>query len=301
MIELRDVDAARIASGLRHSRRDAGITALGMVMTMVVVVEEARADEALAAAREATREHPARLVGVVLGSGRGASSVDAEVGSRSGEAGEVALIRLSGEVVKHPESVVLPLLLPDSPVVVWWPGDAPLAPALDPLGRLAKRRITDAAAVHRGKTRAMLTQCESYAPGNTDLAWTRITDWRALLAAALDHESGRVSAARVTAQRVSPSADLLVGWLESRLRLTVERATSSGQGITEVRLTVSDGEIVLRRTDGALALLSSPGQPDRPVALRRRSTAELLTEELRRLDPDDVYAATVLHLAEAAR
>ena len=36
-----------------------------------------------------------------------------------------------------------------------------------------------------------------------------------------------------------------------------------------------------------------PGQPDRPVALRRREVPELLTEELRRLDPDDVYAATV--------
>ena len=39
-----------------------------------------------------------------------------------------------------------------------------------------------------------------------------------------------------------------------------------------------------------------PGQPDRPVALRRREVPELLTEELRRLDPDDVYASTVKRL-----
>ena len=37
-------------------------------------------------------------------------------------------------MVKHPESVVLPLLLPDSPVALWWPTDAPEDPAADPLG-----------------------------------------------------------------------------------------------------------------------------------------------------------------------
>ena len=41
--------------------------------------------------------------------------------------------------MKHPESVVLPLLLPDSPVAVWWPADHPPDPAEDPLGRLAQR------------------------------------------------------------------------------------------------------------------------------------------------------------------
>ena len=36
-----------------------------------------------------------------------------------------------------------------------------------------------------------------------------------------------------------------------------------------------------------------PGQPDRHVALKRRETSELIAEELRRLDPDDIYRATV--------
>ncbi len=42
--------------------------------------------------------------------------------------------------------------------------------------------------------------------------------------------------------------------------------------------------------------LSSPGQPDRPVALKRRDLPDLLAEELRRLDEDDVYAATARRL-----
>jgi glucose-6-phosphate dehydrogenase assembly protein OpcA len=35
--------------------------------------------------------------------------------------------------------------------------------------------------------------------------------------------------------------------------------------------------------------LCKPGQPDRHVALHRRDTADLMAEELRRLNPDEVY------------
>ena len=116
-------------------------------MTMVIVVDEEGAHDALASARKASHEHPARVIGLILGSARGKPAVNAQIGIGDGWSGEVALIRLYGEVVKHAESVVLPLLLPDSPVVVWWSNDHPDDPAADPIGRLAQRRITDAAAV----------------------------------------------------------------------------------------------------------------------------------------------------------
>ncbi len=296
-IELQDTNSSAIAAALVEARRRAGSPAMGMVMTLVVVVDEDEVDSALKGARDASREHPARMLAVVLGSARGQARVDAEVRTGAGTVGEMALIRLHGEATKHPESVVLPLLLPDSPVVVWWPGDAPADPAADPLGRLAKRRITDAAAAPRGKAKAMLTQCRSYAPGNTDLAWTRITGWRALLAAALDEEEAKVTGASVTGERISPSADLLGAWLADRLKVKVARQTSRGPGITEVVLTMKHGDVRVSRLDGKLATLSSPGQPDRPVALKRREISELLSEELRRLDPDGIYAATVKRLA----
>ncbi len=155
------------------------------------MADEDDAEAAMTAARAASREHPARILGVVVGDGRGAPGSTPRSASASGVSGERALIRLSGEVTKHADSVVLPLLLPDSPVVVWWPGRAPDDPAADPLGRLGTRRITDAASVPTSRARAMLTQCTAYAPGNTDLAWTRITGWRALLAAALDQTRTR--------------------------------------------------------------------------------------------------------------
>ena len=297
MIELVDTNSSQIAAEFVRARLRAGSPAMGMVMTLIIVVPEDHAEAAMDAARQASKEHPARVLGVILGDGRGASQVNAQVGTGAGWTGETALIRLKGEVVRHAESVVLPLLLPDSPVAIWWAIDAPEDPASDPLGALAKRRITDAAATTRGKTKAMETQCASYAPGNTDLAWTRITPWRALLAAALDQHRVKVTGASVTAERISPSADLLAAWLGDRLRVDVARTSSQGPGITEVVLETRAGPIRLSRPDGKLATFSSPDQPDRPVALKRRDLPELLGEELRRLDEDEVYAATVRRLA----
>lgn len=296
MIELVNTNSSQIAAEFVRNRTKAGSPAMGMVMTLVIVVDEEHAHDALQAARQASHEHPARVLAVILGNSRGQAVVNAQVGIGDGWTGEIAVIRLRGEVVKHPESVVLPLLLPDSPVAAWWPADPPEDPAADPLGALAQRRITDAAGATRSKTRAMLNQCAAYTKGNTDLAWTRITPWRALLAAALDQQPLKVRRASVTAERISPSADLLQAWLNDRLKVPVDRANSAGPGITEVVLETKEGPIRISRKDGRLATFSSPDRPDRPVALRRRELPDLLAEELRRLDEDDVYQATAKRL-----
>jgi len=298
MIELTETNSAGIAAEFLRARKKAGSPAMGMVMTLVIVVDEDKAQEAMEAAQEASKEHPARVLGVILGDARGHAVVNAQVGTGSGWSGETALIRLKGEVVKHPESVVLPLLLPDSPVAAWWPADAPHDPAADPLGALAQRRITDSAAATKARTKAIHHQCTAYAKGNTDLAWTRITPWRALLAAALDQHPEKVTGASVTAERISPSADLLVAWLSDRLKVDVSRSSSRGPGITEVVLRTKSGDISINRADGKLAQFASPNQPDRPVALKRRAVPELLAEELRRLDEDNTYAATARRLVK---
>ena len=296
MIELTDTNASGIAAELVRARTRAGSPVMGMVLTLVIVVDEDQAPAAMEAAQAASHEHPARVLGVILGDGRGSGRIDAQVGTGQGWSGETALIRLRGEVVRHAESVVLPLLLPDAPVAVWWPADSPVDPAGDPLGALGQRRITDAAAATRARTKAMLTQCSAYARGNTDLAWTRLTRWRALLAAALDQHPLKVRSATVAAERISPSADLLVAWLHDRLKVTVTRIVSDGPGITEVVLATGEGDIRVSRPSGGLATFSSPDRPDRPVALPRRSLPELLGEELRRLDEDEVYAAVARSL-----
>ena len=206
--------------------------------------------------------------------------------------GETVVLRLYGEVIDHAQSVVLPLLLPDAPVVVWWPVDAPLDPAKDPLGALAQRRVTDTYAAEQ-PVHELAARAEAYAPGDTDLAWTRITPWRSMLAAALDQVICEVSAVEVEGEEFNPSCELLAMWLADRLKVPVKRSLSAGPGLTAVRMETNCGPIVLDRADGSLATLSIEGQPDRAVALKRRETAELIAEELRRLDPDDTYASAL--------
>ncbi|HZX01667.1 glucose-6-phosphate dehydrogenase assembly protein OpcA [Kribbella sp.] len=297
IIDLTDTTSSEIASALLKARRNAGSPAMGMVGTIVVVVDEASHHDAMKAANEAGREHPSRVLVAILRPGKGAPGLDAEVRVGEGIPGEAVLLRLHGELAKVPESVITPLLLPDSPVIVWWPGGGPRVPAEDPLGRLGRRRVTDAAATRRASV-DYSARAEGYAPGDTDFAWTRLTPWRALMAAALDQYPTRVTGAEVSAARGNPSADLMAAWLQSRLKVPVEQRTSRGPGVTAVRLFTPSGQIALTRPDGAVATFSVPGQPDRPVALKRRTTSELLSEELRRLDPDDVYAKTLACMVE---
>jgi glucose-6-phosphate dehydrogenase assembly protein OpcA len=298
-VDLTDTDASKIASALVRARRAAGSPAMGMVMTLVVVTDEQGSAATMKAARQVAAEHPARVLGVVHHDAQGTPRLDATVQVGQSTSGESVLLRMSGELVRHADSVVLPLLLPDSPVVVWWPGVPPDELAQDPLGRLAQRRISDSAAA-RNSAAALLTQARNYQPGNTDLAWARLTPWRALLTAALDQHPVTVNGAEVRAERDNASAPLLAAWLRSRLGVRVDEHVSRGPGITQVKLLTRHGDISVSRPSGGSAVFSIPGEADRPVALRRRQVAELMAEEMRRLDEDDIYAATVKELVAHA-
>jgi glucose-6-phosphate dehydrogenase assembly protein OpcA len=218
--------------------------------------------------------------------------LDAEIRMGETSPGETLLLRMYGLTGQHADSVVAPLLLPDTPVVTWWPGTPPVSPASDPIGSLAQRRITDAAAVDEPR-QCLVTLAVAYKPGDTDMSWTRSTPWRSLLAATLDQPHGTIESATVRAEQGNPTADLIAVWLASRLHVPVENEVSGGPGITEVSFTTSDGNITVARPDGRVAELTRPGQPERRVALHRRDTPELLAEELRRLDPDEIYAESL--------
>ncbi|MEV6160619.1 glucose-6-phosphate dehydrogenase assembly protein OpcA [Streptomyces sp. NPDC052052] len=297
-IDLTETTSSKINQALVSARRAIGTPAIGMVLTLVIVTDEENAYDALKSASNASREHPSRIIAVIKRVSRSPRSrrdarLDAEVrvGTDAGT-GETVVLRLHGELAHHAQSVVLPLLLPDAPVVVWWPEDSPTDPAQDPLGALAQRRITDAYA-SENPIGDLALRARSYTPGDTDLAWTRITPWRSMLAAALDQQHVEVVSATVEGESENPSCELLAMWLADRLKVPVERTMSSGPGLTAVRMETKNGVVVLDRPDGSLATLSMLGQPDRAVALKRRDTSELLAEELRRLDPDNTYEATV--------
>ncbi len=295
IVDLPSTTTVAISKRLVALRQDTGAMALGRVLTLVIVVDEKDAEEAIEAANDASRQHPCRIIAVVLGNRRGQSRIDAQirVGGDAG-ASEVVVLRLYGALTQHGRSVVIPLLLPDSPVVAWWPKDAPSDVAADPIGQMAQRRITDAAESKNPRA-TLKNRAKTYTKGDTDLAWTRITLWRGLLAAALDQPPYEpVLEATVTGGSDSPSTDLLAAWLAQALRCPVQRArTRAGSGMVSVRLERRSGAVDLVRPDGVVATLSQPGQPVRRISLARRATAECLADELRRLDPDEIYEETI--------
>jgi glucose-6-phosphate dehydrogenase assembly protein OpcA len=295
IVDLPSTTTAAVSKRLVALRQDVGAMALSRVLTLVVVVDETAADTAIQAANDASHQHPARIIAVVTGNRRAAPRLDAQirVGGDAG-ASEVVVLRLYGPLTAHGRSVVIPLLLPDSPVVAWWPTTAPKNVAEDPIGSMAQRRITDAAEASSPQAE-MRQRARTYSPGDTDLAWTRVTLWRGLLAAALDQPPFEpVTAATVTGGTDSPSTDLLAAWLADTLRCPVTRARARpGTGMVSVRLEREGGAVDLVRPDGVTATLSQPGQPDRRISLPRRRLAECLADELRRLDPDEIYAETL--------
>lgn len=295
IIELQDTSTREIASELVRARRTVG-PASGMVLTLIVVMGASIHDEALAAARDSATAHPSRVI-VVRYTSQDQPRLDAVVQVGEGIPGDLISLTLSEGLRPHADSVLLPLLLPDSPTVAWWPHDAPLNVSDDPVGVLADRRITDAGTAADGPA-AIIARAQHHTPGDTDLSWTRLTRWRALLAGALDQHLAEVTSADITASPSNAPALLLKAWLENCLDVPVRVIDNDEPGISIVRLATVDGDIVIDRSrDESLALARVPGQPERKVALKRRPLTDLLTEELQRLDPDEVFEQAVRRVA----
>ena len=289
IVDLPDTTTNKVNKKITGLREEGGALTLSRVLTLVISADDHEiADEAIEAANFASREHPCRIIVVVPGDRSAAQPrLDAQlrVGHDAG-AGEVVVLTLAGDLADHAGSVVLPFLLPDTPVVAWWPATAPAVPADDPLGKLAIRRITDA--THGTDPLACIkSRLDGYTAGDTDLAWSRITYWRALLAAAIDqppHEP--ITSALVSGLKDEPALDILAGWLASRIDGPVTRTV----GELKVELT-RPSEIValVRPQTGITATLTRTGRPDALLPLARREARECLAEDLRRLDDDEIY------------
>jgi glucose-6-phosphate dehydrogenase assembly protein OpcA len=304
IIDLPSTTTAAVNRRMVELRQRGGAVTLGRVLTLVIVTDDGDpTEDAIEAANDASREHPCRVLVLARGTKKAAVRLDAQirVGGDAG-ASEVVVLRMYGALADHGASITVPLLLPDTPVVAWWPVGAPPVPAEDPVGKLAQRRVTDATAASN-PTRALAQRRTGYRPGDTDLAWPKITLWRGVLAAALDQPPfEEVTRAVVSGAADSPPTDLLAGWLAAKLGAPVTRTKADlDGGVASVRLERRTGPIVLSRPDGKVAVLTQPGQPERRVALQRRPLRDCLAEELRRLDPDEIYHEALQHLPDVRR
>jgi glucose-6-phosphate dehydrogenase assembly protein OpcA len=290
IIDLPDTTTAAVTKALVRLRDEGGAVALGRVLTLIIDAEAGDVERAVEAANDASREHPCRVL-VLAHDDRTGARLDAQirVGGDAG-ASEVIVLTGSSEMLEHSDTLVMPLLLPDAPIVVWWPNDLPPVPAESSIGRMAQRRITDSLAC-TDPLATLRRLSAGHVAGDTDLAWTRLTVWRGLLAAALDqppHE--KVTHAAVSGHETHPSVVLLAAWLAHALRCPVDVVREKDvKGITKVVLDRASGPVVIERPDGRTALLQQPGQPQRRTSMPLRELRECLSEELRRLDPDEVY------------
>jgi glucose-6-phosphate dehydrogenase assembly protein OpcA len=301
MTTLWDTTGTAVVKELAAQRRTGGAVLSGVALTLVVVADEGRVAEAEEAATHAAAMHPCRLLVVVRRQIEApVPRLDAEVviGGRLGP-GEAVVMRMYGRLALHAESVVLPLLAADAPVVTWWHAAPPQRLATDALGVIADRRITDSAIAEDPMT-ALTTRAEDYAPGDTDLAWTRTTEWRAILASTLDSIAGRrgdavqVRGGRLEGDPRNATAALLAGWLSARCGcpIPVEPSTRhpGDDGVDTVVLQLDqDEEVQVHADRRGGATISQPYRPDSPVALPERVLGDLLGEELRRLDHDEPY------------
>ena len=296
---------SKIARGLVEAQEHYTLTTSRVLTLIVVLNADDEVDAVLDSIRDASHEHPSRVLVVIRGNRRAEPLLNAElrVGGEAG-ASEIVVMHLFGALADNAESVVTPLLLPDTPIVVWWPTAAPPEPARTPIGALGQRRITHAI------TKQDLGNLSSgYTPGDTDMAWGEITQWRGIVASSLDrlpHEA--VQRVEVSGPSNSLAVDLAAAWLHDRLGVPVKRLVTELSGakssadekftIHSVHFFRDTSDIIIDAVEAGSVRVNVPGSPESVVALNTRSSAEILSEELRHLDADKAYAHTLRGLRQ---
>lgn len=292
---LNDTTASAIDKTMIQMRETFGENTIGRVLTLIIIAT-GDIEEPLEAAVAASHEHPARVLVVDADPDAETSGLDAEIRlGRDAGAGEIVILHARGDVLWSLDTLVMALLLPDAPIVTWWPENAPSSPVHDVLGSMSQRRITDSAACAEplGTLKRLR---RGYASGDSDFAWARLTRWRGLVASAYEVPPISVpTKVEVSGSKDNPSVALMAAWLEHTLGVDTQILTPGDDdvdfaGVHSVRLVRKDGTIELTRVDDDSIVMKLPGDDKgQHVTMPRRTLAELVTEELRRLDPDEVY------------
>jgi len=268
----------RELSRLRRSM-DAHALEQGMLVTrasvlnlVVFATRDVHARRAAATVQELASRHPSRTI--VILADRRVEGVEAQLEMhchkpRSEGAREVSyeqiLIRARGDTDDRLASAVIPLLLPDLPVFLWWTETPPMdARGFKDLLALADRFIVDSADFSRPEE--VLRRLHAIARlghgrhGVTDFNWARITPWRDLISQFFDVAMWRPFLDGITGLRIGFVVDaegreihpsqalLLIGWLASRLgwRAVESLAPAEAGGLLAV-LRRPDGERVRMR------------------------------------------------------
>ncbi|MFT4246326.1 MAG: glucose-6-phosphate dehydrogenase assembly protein OpcA [Micrococcaceae bacterium] len=296
IIKLPNTTTTEVGKKLVELRKESGVVALGRVLTLLVVTEKGHEDEAINAAKEASHEHPCRVIVFASNSKKKKTGLDAELrlGSDAG-ASEIVILETAGELIHEKTSLVSNLLLPDSPIVTFWPDEFPGNLSTTSLGKISQRRITDSANADK-PFEALEELAEFYTDGDTDFAWTRLTYWREQLVAVFNSvKNPKVKSITVESSLKSPRSYLLAAWLGLAFKQkAVLKGHKGTEGIVSVTIETTEGKIRISRTKAdEIAELDQPNERPQNINLPHRKLADCLAEELRRMDADEVYGETL--------
>jgi len=256
-----------------HAAEQGHVVARASVLNLVVhASREVHARRAAATIGELAQRHPSRAIIVHADRDR-SKGVEASLAMHchlpaTDAARQVSyeqiLIRARGDSDERLASAVIPLLLPDLPVFLWWTGTPPLDERLfDDLLAFADRFIVDSADFARPDVTlpriAGICASGHGRYGVTDFNWARLTPWRDLVAGFFDVPEWRAFLPHVTGLRVGFAVDadgrdihpsqalLLIGWLASRLgwKATEALAPSEAGGLL-FRMQRADAAIQVR-------------------------------------------------------
>jgi len=251
----RELARQRRSSGAHAKEQGISVARASVLNLVVFATRDAHARRAASTIDDLAMRHPSRAIVVVTDRDRAGHDAELEMRCRLPHSGpsqqvsyEQILIRARGDADRRLASAVIPLLLPDLPVFLWWTETPPFdAPFFDELLTLADRLILDSADFARPDR--TLPRVHSVARaghgryGVTDFNWTRITPWCELVMQFFDVPAWRPYLDTITGIRVGFAVDadgreihpsqalLFIGWLASRLGWTaVEQLAPSEAG-----------------------------------------------------------------------
>jgi glucose-6-phosphate dehydrogenase assembly protein OpcA len=259
--------------GKLRANEDGTLALRSSVLNLIVVTDEASAPEVTRSVSNLAGRYPARAI-VLISDPDGERNVEVGLSAfcnvRSGGAqvcAEQVTIHAEGPPANHLESLSGPLLIPDLPVFLWYPGAfSSYSPEFAAMADLADRVIVDSAA--REDREDSLRELaalidERDVPAVGDLQWVGLSPWRSLLADAFAAPERVGDLEKITSAEVlyAPGGEcralLLVGWLASTLGWKPKDLSLDGDH-RRVRFDGPSGEVV--------AHLS----PDSPDARLRR-------------------------------
>jgi len=310
-------DGALGGEAAEHAAAEARASTLNLVAVARTSKEEHRVSHTL---ERMSVHHPSRTLILLAQEDRHSPKLEATVsaftdmvGSRL-VANEQVLLHAHGQVAEHLASIVAPLLVPDLPVMLWWPGRPHFKGRLfNELADLCDRLIIDSddefdpskdlgPLLHVAKRRTA-----QIAVG--DFNWARLLPWRQVTAQFFDPPAVRAQLRAIHvveawsgASGSDAQARLICGWIQSRLAridVKVERVLREnpevGPGLCRLNLK-GDGEgtrfTITGKPNECLATdmeLDGKAYPERTVRIAPRDPADLLAVEMVETGHDPVY------------